>query len=74
MSDTGGLTVKVNGTDIIVRMQGTTHIAIYHKPHGSPQLRSKLQVGPVDFRVHAWTLANDAAHQLGWLHMEQGGG
>jgi hypothetical protein len=42
-------------------------IAIYHKPNGSLQLRSKVQVGPVDFRVHAWTLANDAAHQLGWL-------
>ena len=69
MSDTGGLTVEVNGTDIIVRMTGTTNIAIYHKPNGSPRLRSKVQVGPVDFRLHAWTLAYDAAHQLGWLNV-----
>jgi hypothetical protein len=71
MSDTTDLIVEVDGTDIVVKMPGTTNVAIYHKPNGSPQLRSKVQVGPVDFRVHAWTLANDAAHQLGWLKMEQ---
>jgi hypothetical protein len=72
MSDTVDLTVEVDGTDVVVRMPGTTNVAIYHKPKGSSQLRSKVQVGPVDFRVHAWTLANDAALQLGWLKMEQG--
>jgi hypothetical protein len=71
MPEAYDLTVEVEGTDIIVRMPGTTNVAIYHKPNGFPQLRSKVQVGPVDFRVHAWTLANDAAHQLGWLQPEQ---
>jgi hypothetical protein len=73
MSNTN-LTVEVDGTDIVVRMPGTTNVAIYHKPNGIPKLRPKVQVGPVDFRVHAWTLANDVAHQLGWLKMEQGVG
>jgi hypothetical protein len=69
MSDAGDLTVEVNGTDIIVRMPGTPNTAIYHKPNGSPQLRSKLQVGPADFRADAWTLANDTARELGWLEV-----
>jgi len=69
MSETNGLTVEVEGPNIIVRMPGTDSIAIYHKPNGA-LLRSKDQFGPIDFRVHAWTLANDTAKELGWLEVE----
>jgi hypothetical protein len=24
-------------------------------------------MGPIDFRVRAWTLANDKARELGWI-------
>jgi hypothetical protein len=68
------LTVEVEGPEIIVRLPGTDNIAIYHKPNGSPQLRSKDQVGPADFRVRAWALANDTAQELGWFQLEQGAG
>jgi hypothetical protein len=71
MSDTDDLTVEVEGPNIIVRMPGTDHLAIYHKPNGAPQLRSKDQFGPIDFRVHAWTLANDTAKELGWLEVNK---
>ena len=70
MSDVHGLTVEVVGADIIVRMPGTDNQAIYHKSNGAPQLSSKDQFGPIDFRVHAWTLANDTAKELGWLKVE----
>ena len=53
MSDLVDLIVEVDGTDIVVKMPGTTNLAIYHKPNGSPQLGSKVQVGPVE---HTWTL------------------
>jgi hypothetical protein len=69
MSDVRDLTVEVEGPDIIVRMPGTDNLAIYHKPDGAPRLRSKDQFGPIDFRVHAWRLANDAAKELGWLEV-----
>ncbi len=39
MSDLVDLIVEVDGTDIVVKMPGTTNLAIYHKPNGSPQLR-----------------------------------
>jgi hypothetical protein len=67
MSDVYGLTVDVEGHDIVIRMPGTDNLAIYHKPNGIPHLRSKDQVGPIDFRVQAWTLANDTAKALGWF-------
>jgi hypothetical protein len=70
MSETNGLTVEVEGPNIIVRMPGTYNLAIYHKSNGGPQLMSKDQFGPIDFRVHEWTLANDTAKELGWLEVE----
>jgi hypothetical protein len=57
MSDVRYLTVEVEGPNIIVRMPGTDNLAIYHKPNGAPQLRSKDQFGPIDFRVHAWSVS-----------------
>jgi hypothetical protein len=70
MSETDGLTVEVEGPNIIVRMPGTDSVAIYYKPNGAAQLRSKDQFWPIDFRVHAWMLANDTARELGWLEVE----
>jgi hypothetical protein len=70
MSDVHGLTVEVEGPDIIVKMPGTDNVAVYNKSNGAPLLRSKDQFGPIDFRVLAWTLANDTAKELGWLEVE----
>ena len=68
MTTTDDLIVEVNGYDIIVRMPGTTNIAIYHKPNGALHLVARgSPVGPIDFRVRAWTIANDTAQEVGWL-------
>jgi hypothetical protein len=62
------LIIEVQGPDIIVRIPGTSNLAIYHKPNGAPELTLRgSPVGPIDFRVRAWTLANDTARELGWF-------
>jgi hypothetical protein len=69
VADADDLTVEVKGSDIIVRMPGTANVATYHKPAGAVHLVVRgSPVGPINFRVRAWTLANEKAQEAGLLN------
>ena len=67
MTDTEDVKVGVQGEDIIITAFGTDHLVIYSRREDSIELRAKKLFGPLDFRLRAWTLANQKAQELGWL-------
>ena len=67
MTDTEDVKVEVQGEDIIITAFGTDHLVIYSRREDSVELRAKKLFGPLDFRLRAWTLANQKAQELGWL-------
>jgi hypothetical protein len=64
--DVDDVNVEVRDEDIVIISPGTDHLVIYSKCEGSVQLRARKLFGPLDFRVRAWTLANQKAQELGW--------
>jgi hypothetical protein len=63
-----GIKVEVVGADIIVTQPGTDYRVIYaRRDHASQLVARKAPIGPIDFRVQAWILANDTARELGWI-------
>lgn len=62
------INVQVEGADIVVTQPGTDYLVIYCRRDGASDLVArKAPIGPIDFRVQAWTLANDTARELGWI-------
>lgn len=59
------ISVEAIGPDIVVTRPGTDYAVTYHKRNGELVAR-KAPIGPLEFRVRAWTLANDKAQELGW--------
>jgi hypothetical protein len=66
MATTKDVNVEVRGEDILITVPGSDHMAIYSKRDGSVELMARKLFGPMDFRVRAWTLANQMAQELGW--------
>ena len=62
------LRLSEEGADIIVTQPGTDYRVIYgRRDHPSQLVARKAPIGPIDFRVQAWILANDTARELGWI-------
>lgn len=60
--------VEVIGLDIVVTSPGSDYAVIYHRRNtGRELVARRAPIGPLEFRVRAWTLANDKAHELGWM-------
>jgi hypothetical protein len=66
MTVTEDVNVEVRGEEIIVTAFGTDHLVIFSRRKDSVELRARKLFGPLDFRVRAWTLANQKAQELGW--------
>jgi hypothetical protein len=71
------LRVGVQGSEIVVIASDTDYRVSYYKPDNSPQLMAKSYPRKEDRRVsmtlaafltQAWSLANDKARELGWIH------
>jgi len=67
MAEKDDINVQVEGADIVVVQPGTDYLVIYCRRGGARQLAARKLSGPIDFRVRAWTLANDMARDLGWI-------
>ena len=71
------LSVEVQGDDIIVTLPGTSYVVTYYRAAAFlQQLLTKSHSGREDqdapmtqaeFHARAWKLANDKAHELGWI-------
>jgi hypothetical protein len=66
VTDTEDVNVEVRGEDIIITAFGTDHLVIYSRREDSAELRARKLFGPLDFRLRAWTLANQKAQELEW--------
>jgi hypothetical protein len=77
MTDNRRLHVEVQGDNIIVTLPGTSYVVTYYRSAAFPQqLITKSHSGheeqsapmmQAEFRARAWKLANDQAHELGWI-------
>lgn len=76
MTDAHNLQVNVQGSDIVVTLEGTNFKVVYHKPPGSPQLMAKWystkdknagEAKRAAFLTDAWRAAKEKARELGWL-------
>jgi glycerol-3-phosphate O-acyltransferase len=64
---TEDIRVEVKGTEIVVYVPDTDYLVTYYRRDGTHLMTKKAPMGPIDFRVRAWTLANDKARELGWI-------
>jgi hypothetical protein len=72
-----GLSVEVQGDDLVVSLPGTTYVVTYYRATAFPQqLLTKSHSGREDqgdpmtqaeFHAHAWKAANAKARELGWI-------
>jgi len=72
-----GLSVEVQGDDLVVSLPGTTYVVTYYRATAFPQqLLTKSHSGREDqdapmtqaeFHARAWKAANDKARELGWI-------
>jgi hypothetical protein len=72
-----GLSVAVQGDDIVVTLPGTTYVVTYYRATAFPQqLLTKSHSGREDqdtpmtqaeFHARAWKAANAKARELGWI-------
>ena len=68
------LKVEVQGSYILVAMRGTC-LRVKYRKQEAPWLATEeygpddpeATITPSEFRALAWTAANDAARQLGWI-------
>jgi hypothetical protein len=73
----GDLHVEVQGAEIVVTLPRTSYVVTYYRAVAFPQqLLTKSHSGIEDqgapmtqaeFHGRAWKLANDKAHELGWI-------
>ena len=68
--------IEVVDDEIIVTLPGTTYSVTYFKRANSPQLLARnishiddwsASMTLSDFLSRAWRVANDKAHELGWI-------
>jgi hypothetical protein len=68
--------VEVRDNEIVVTLPGTSYAFTYFKPAMSPQLLARIfpikndsraSITQAEFLALAWKLANDRAHELGWI-------
>jgi len=72
-----GLSVEVQGDDIVVTLPGTSYVVTYYRATAFPQqLLTKSHSGREDqgaamtqseFHARAWKAANAKARELGWI-------
>jgi hypothetical protein len=72
-----GLSVEVQGDDLVVSLPGTTYVVTYYRATAFPQqLLTKSHSGREDqgapmtqaeFHARAWKAANAKARELGWI-------
>jgi hypothetical protein len=72
-----GLSVAVQGDDIVVTLPGTSYVMTYYRATAFPQqLLTKSHSGREDegapmtqteFHARAWKAANAKARELGWI-------
>ena len=71
-----GLSVAVQGDDLVVSLPGTTYVVTYYRATAFPQqLLTKSHSGREDqgpmtqaeFHARAWKAANAKARELGWI-------
>jgi hypothetical protein len=72
-----GLSVEVQGDDLVVSLPGTTYVVTYYRATAFPQqLLTKSHSGREDqdapmtqaeFHTRAWKAANAKARKLGWI-------
>jgi len=72
-----GLTVEVQGDDIVVTLPGTNYVVTYYRAAAFPQqLLTKSHSGREDkntpitqaeFHTSAWKAANAKGRKLGWI-------
>jgi hypothetical protein len=76
MFDIDQLRLEVLGNEIIVILPGASYGITYCKPTNSSHLvvknfLSKIDAGAAmsqeEFLARAWKVANDKAHELGWM-------
>jgi hypothetical protein len=72
-----GLSVEVQGDDLVVSLPGTTYVVTYYRATAFPQqLLTKSHSGregqaapmtQAEFHARAWKAANAKARELGWI-------
>jgi len=72
-----GLSVEVEGDEIVVTLPGTSYVVTYYRAAAFPQqLLTKSHSGRADegapmtqaeFHAHAWKAASHRARALGWI-------
>jgi len=72
-----GLSVAVQGDDLVVTLPGTTYVVTYYRATAFPQqLLTKSHSGrenqdapmtQAEFHARAWKAASDKARELGWI-------
>ena len=77
MASKVGLSVEVQGDDLVVSLPGTTYVVTYYRATAFPQqLLTKSHSGREDqgapmtqaeFHARAWKAANAKARELGWI-------
>jgi hypothetical protein len=74
MTESIGLQVELEGSEIIVTMPGTIFMVTYRKREGAPELIANFvqtdelaSTSRAEFLARSWRLANDKARELGWI-------